>query len=61
MQSKNYRDERLEELMFMACEKDITDEILVQSLATLWACFKSRRIAVALSVNSERDCQLAIL
>ena len=39
-------DERLEELMFMACEKDITDEIPVQNLATLWAGLKSRRIAI---------------
>ncbi|CAB3993563.1 zinc finger MYM-type 1-like [Paramuricea clavata] len=39
-------DERLEELMFMACEKDITDEIPVQNLATLWASLKSRRITI---------------
>ena len=53
MQSKNYiyRDERLEELTFMAFEEDITDEILVQSLVTLCACLKSRRIAITLSVN----------
>jgi hypothetical protein len=37
-------DERLEELMFMACE--FTDEIPVQNLATLWAGLKSRRIAI---------------
>ncbi|CAB3993102.1 zinc finger MYM-type 1-like, partial [Paramuricea clavata] len=39
-------DERLEKLMFMACEKDITDEIPVQNLATLWASLKSRRITI---------------
>ncbi len=41
-------DERLEELMFMTCEKDITDEIPVHNLATLWASLKSRRIAIAI-------------
>ena len=30
-------NERLEELMFITCEKDITDEIPVHNLATLWA------------------------
>ena len=41
-------DERLEELMFITCEKDITDEIPVHNLATLWASLKSRRIAIAI-------------
>ena len=42
-------DERLEELMFITCEKDITDEIPVHNLATLWASLKSRRIAIAIA------------
>ncbi len=41
-------NERLEELMFLTCEKDITDEIPVHNLATLWASLKSRRIAIAI-------------
>mgnify|MGYP002803950254 CR=1 FL=1 len=39
-------DERLEELMFMACEKDIVDDIAVHELATLWAGLKSRRVII---------------
>jgi hypothetical protein len=31
------KDERLEELLIMACEKDITDEISVVKMATAWA------------------------
>ena len=41
-------DERLEELMFITCEKDITDEIRVHNLAKLWGSLKSRRIAIAI-------------
>jgi protein-tyrosine-phosphatase len=40
-------DERLEELMLMTCEKDITDDIPVHDLATGWASLKTRRIAIA--------------
>ncbi|CAB4017816.1 RNA-directed DNA polymerase from mobile element jockey, partial [Paramuricea clavata] len=35
-------DERLEELLIMACEKDITDEISVVKMATAWAALKRR-------------------
>ena len=38
--------ERLEELMFMACEKDIVDDIAVHELATLWAGLISRRVTI---------------
>ena len=40
-------DARLEEVMFMACEKDMTDDIPVRRLATLWSTLKSRRIAIS--------------
>ena len=40
-------DERLEELMLMACEKDITDEVHLDSLATLWARLKVSRVAIS--------------
>ena len=40
-------DKRLEELMLMACEKDITDEVRLDSLATLWARLKVRRVAIS--------------
>ena len=49
-------DERLEELMFITCEKDITDEIPVHNLATLWACLKSRRIAIAIEQSNSKTC-----
>ena len=37
-------NERLEELMLIACEKDITDEVRLHSVATLWARLKVRRV-----------------
>lgn len=40
-------DERLEQLILMACEKDITDKISVQKLASMWATLKSRRVTIA--------------
>lgn len=41
-------EERLEELLIMACEKDITDNINVIELATAWAALKRRRIQISL-------------
>ena len=38
-------DERLQNLILMACEKDITDKIRTQELASVWATLKSRRVA----------------
>ena len=40
-------DERLENLMLMACEKDITDEIKVEKFALTWATLKQRRILIS--------------
>ena len=40
-------DERLQNLILMACEKDITDEIRTQELASVWATLKSRHVATA--------------
>ena len=42
-------DERLEELLIMACEKDITSNISVGEKATAWAALKRRRIQISLS------------
>ena len=39
--------QRLEHLLLLACEKDITDEIDVSQLATCWALLKKRRIAIS--------------
>ena len=41
-------DERLEELLIMACEKDITDEISVVKMATAWAALKRRRVQISI-------------
>lgn len=41
-------EERLEELLIMACEKDITDNINVIELATTWAALKRRCIQISL-------------
>ena len=41
-------EERLEELLIIACEKDITDYINVIELATTWAALKRRRIQIFL-------------
>ena len=38
-------DERLQNLILMACEKVITDKIRMQELASVWATLKSRRVA----------------
>ena len=40
-------DERLEQLNLMACERDITDKIRVEKLATIWATLKSRRVILS--------------
>ena len=40
-------DERLELLILMACEKDITDKMSVQKLASLLAALKSRRVTIS--------------
>ena len=45
-------EERLEELLIMACEKDITDNINVIELATTWAALKRRRIQISLPYSS---------
>ena len=45
-------NERLEELMFMACKKDIVDDISVHELATLWAGLKSSEIIAKILVIS---------
>ena len=45
-------EERLEELLIMACEKDITDNINVIELATTWAALKRRRIQITLPYSS---------
>jgi hypothetical protein len=42
------KDERLEELLIMACEKDITDEISVVKMATAWAALKRQRVQISL-------------
>jgi hypothetical protein len=41
-------DERLEELLIMTCEKDITDEISVVKMATAWAALKRRLVQISL-------------
>ena len=41
-------EERLQELLIMTCEKDITDNINVIELATTWAALKRRRIQISL-------------
>ena len=38
-------DERLQNLILMACRKDITDKIRTQELSSVWATLKSRRVA----------------
>ncbi len=41
-------DERLEELLIMACEKDIIDEISIVKMATAWAALKRRRVQISI-------------
>ena len=38
-------DERLENLILMPCEKDITDKIRMRELASVWATLEPRRFA----------------
>ena len=40
-------DQRLEHLLLIACEKDITDELDISQLATSWALLKKRRITIS--------------
>ena len=40
-------DSRLESLLLMSCEKDITDNIDIEDLAKDWANLKTRRIHVS--------------
>ena len=37
-------DHRLESLILMSCEKDLTDTINLDSIAEKWAALKARRI-----------------
>ena len=41
-------DKWLEELLIMACEKDITDEISIVKMATAWAALKRRWVKISL-------------
>ena len=40
-------EQRLEELLMMACERNITDDISIAQLAMAWAALKQRRIAIS--------------
>ena len=37
-------DARLKSLMIMSCEKDLTDKINIEDVASCWAKLKERRI-----------------